>query len=110
MPALPDSPMRLRQIAIPQAGVLLRGGPARQYRGSFAERHPSPTNWKAPRSKAVGEQDGGGSVHVRRRIASGPGMDRVEIHEPGPEQRPRHLFQSRAHPPDQLDLVFDFLQ
>ena len=35
----------------------------------------------------------------------GLGTDRVEVDEPGLEERPRHLFQRLVHAPVQLDLV-----
>ena len=56
-------------------------------------------------AEAVGEEGGGGGVHVGGGLAEGAGVDGVEIHEPGPIERPRHLLQRRAHPAVQLDLV-----
>ena len=46
------------------------------------------------------------------RLAGAPsavhlGADRVEVHEPRLEQRPRHLLQRLVHPPVQLDLVVE---
>ena len=45
------------------------------------------------------------------REARGPALGlrahRVEVHEPRPEQRPRHLLERLAHAPVQLDLVVE---
>ena len=54
--------------------------------------------------EAGGEQVG--EVLRQAGVAAGHlGADRVEIDEPGLEQRPRHRLQRLVHAPVQLDLV-----
>ena len=49
--------------------------------------------------------DGGVGVHAGGLAAVEFGADRIEVHEPAFEDRPRHRFQRLVHPPVQFDLV-----
>lgn len=53
--------------------------------------------------EGIGEEFGGGGVHVGGLAAIGLGADGVEVHEPGLEERAGHLLQGLVHPSVQFD-------